>query len=77
MCSRISAPTALESGWRHLRASLRRMVWRETPLQVSCSLSSCRAAAAVSCGRLYREADWALYDAKRAGKGRHRARSLR
>ena len=77
MCSRISAPTALESGWRHLRASLRRMVWRETPLQVSCSLGSCRAAAAVSYGRLYREADRALYDAKRAGKGRHRARSLR
>lgn len=62
---------AIEQYGETLGQALSRISWQGAPLGVRCSIGACRAdSSAADYAQLYREADDALYEAKRLGKGR-------
>lgn len=65
-----SAETAEQAGQQLIRA-LSDLRWRDAPVKACCSIGICRAAdTSIAYKQLYEQADQALYEAKRRGKGR-------
>ena len=61
----------LEQAGQQLIRALSDLRWRDAPVKACCSIGICRAAdTSIAYKQLYEQADQALYEAKRRGKGR-------